>query len=121
MISRWWRSLSRSSRSHLLVAALCFAFALYSQYQTSRAYQRLDGNQSSQQAVGYGLWYALVEEQEKAGKFEAERNIAREKVGDLRYQLGVADTRLAACQATTNMTTDDGFTGELLLRTERKR
>lgn len=27
----------------------------------------------------------------------------------------------AACQATTNMATDDGFTGELLLRTERKR
>ncbi|WP_110642478.1 hypothetical protein [Salinicola sp. CPA57] len=118
---RWIGRLSRDSRSHLLVAAACFAWAVSSQMQVSSAYHRLDATQASQQAVGYGLWYALVEEQEKAGKFEAERNIAREKLADLRYQLGVADTRLAACQATTNMTTDDGFTGELLLRTERKR
>ncbi|WP_110693306.1 hypothetical protein [Salinicola halophyticus] len=121
MISRWWRSLSRSSRSHLLVAALCFAFALYSQYQTSKAYQRLDGNQSSQQAVGYGLWYALIEEQRKAGGYEAERNIAREKLSDLQYRIGVADARLTACQETTNMTTAEGWTGQLQLRTERER
>ncbi|WP_322528971.1 hypothetical protein R5R73_04850 [Salinicola sp. LHM] len=120
MIIRWFRGLSRDSRSHLLVAAVCFAWAVSSQMQVSSAYHRLDATQASQQAVGYGLWYALIEEQEKAGGFEAQRNIAREKVGDLRYQLGVADTRLAACQATTNMATDDGFTGELLLRTERK-
>lgn len=118
---RWIGKLSRDSRSHLLVAAVAVAWAVMSQLQSSSADRRLDEWQASQQAVGYGLWYALVEEQRKAGTYEAERNIARENVGDLRYQLGVADTRLAACQATTNMTTDDGFTGELLLRTERKR
>lgn len=119
-MTRWIGKLSQDSRSHLLVAAVAVAWAVWSQIQVSDANRRLDASQASQQAVSYGLWYALVEEQRKAGGFEAERNTAREKLGDLRYQLGVADTRLAACQATTNMTTDDGFTGELLLRTERK-
>ncbi|MDH4572454.1 hypothetical protein [Salinicola acroporae] len=118
---QWIGRLSRDSRSHLLVASVAVAWAVMSQMQASDAGKRLDAAQDYQQAVGYGLWYALVEEQDKAGGFEAQRNIAREKLADLRYQLGVADTRLAACQATTNMTTDDGFTGELLLRTERKR
>lgn len=118
---RWIKRLSRDSRSHLLVAAACFAWAVWSQMQVSSAYHRLDATQASQQAVGYGLWSALVQEQGKAGRYEAERNIARDDVGDLRYQLGVADARLATCKATTNMVTDEGFTGELLLKTERER
>ncbi|OLO05265.1 hypothetical protein [Salinicola socius] len=117
-MTRWIGKLSRDSRSHLLVAAVAVAWAVMSQMQASDAGKRLDAAQASQQAVSYGLWYALVEEQGKAGRYEAERNIAREKLADLRYQLGVADTRLAACQATTDMATDGGFTGELLLRTE---
>lgn len=117
---RWIGKLSRDSRSHLLVAAVCFAWAVVSQLQASDADRRLDSAQAAQQAVGYGLWYALVEEQRKAGRFEGTRDAARAELAAIRYRLGVADTQLAACNATTHMATDDGFTGELLLRTERK-
>ncbi|MGM8931404.1 hypothetical protein [Salinicola halophyticus] len=118
---RWIGKLSTDSRSHLLVAAACFAWAVLSQMQASDAGKRLDAAQDYQQAVGYGLWYALVEEQDKAGGFEAQRNIAREKLSDLQYRIGVADARLTACQETTNMTTAEGWTGQLQLRTERDR
>lgn len=113
---RWIGRLSRDSRSHLLVAAACFAWAVSSQMQVSSAYQRLDATQASQQAVGYGLWYALIEEQKKAGGFEAERNIARQAVADLRYALGRKDAQLEQCDMTTDMVTAPTFTGQLDLR-----
>ncbi|GHB30599.1 hypothetical protein [Salinicola rhizosphaerae] len=118
---RWIGRLSRDSRSHLLVAAVAVAWAVMSQLQASATDRRLAEWQDSQQAIGYGLWYALVEEQSKAGRYEAERNIARDRLSDLRYRIGVADARLAACRATTNMTTDDGWTGQLQLKTGRER
>ncbi|WP_353979406.1 hypothetical protein [Salinicola endophyticus] len=121
MIKRWWQSLSRDSRSHLLVAALCFAWAVSSQMQVGAADRRVVEQQASERAVAYGLWYALTQEQAKAGQFEAERNAAWAELRGVRYQLGAADARLEACNATTAMTTDEGWTGQLQLKTEKTR
>ncbi|WP_110685089.1 hypothetical protein [Salinicola aestuarinus] len=117
----WIRRLSTDSRSHLLVAGVAVAWAVFSQVQASDAAKRLDASQASQQAVGYGLWYALVQEQAKAGRFEGSRDAARAELSAKNYRLGVADAQLAACDATTQMATDDGWTGQVDLRMERTR
>lgn len=112
----WIRRISQDSRSHLLVAGVAAGIAAATLVSNGDLRDRLDQaqatiNQKDQQlkaqraesaVANYGLWYALTQEQAKAGRFETQRNDRQEMLDGAQRRIAGLRAQVARLQERMN-------------------
>ncbi|OHV12995.1 hypothetical protein [Kushneria phosphatilytica] len=112
----WIRRISQNGRSHLLVAGVAAGIAAstlvsngdlrdrldQAQATISQTDQELQAQRAESAVANYGLWYALTQEQKKAGRFEAQRNDRQEALDKARSYVAGLRAQVARLQERLN-------------------